>query len=76
MNKPKLKLKEGNIVVTLWENNNDQLHIWETITVERIYKDKEGNWSSTQTIRKDEIDKVINILQKIRQEEIQDITPK
>ena len=53
-NQPEKKFVAGPISVTVWNNvtekNGEELS-YPTITIDRNYKDKEGNWQHTNSLR-------------------------
>ena len=45
-NKPIKKFKAGFIALNIWKSKDDTSNM-HTVTVDKIYKDKEGNWKSS-----------------------------
>jgi len=61
-NLPEKKFKAGAISATVWLNKGqgkqgDEM-IYKTISVERNYKDKEGNWQTTSSFRINDLPKL------------------
>ena len=67
-NFPKKKYKAGGITATLWSNKfvkeGKEGH-YDTVSLERIYQDKEGNWQSTNSLRLNDLPKVSVLMQKV-----------
>lgn len=67
-NKPKKKFSTGAISATIWQNQGTRKTgesvSFNTVSLQRGYKDKEGNWKSTSTLRINDIPKAILVLQK------------
>ena len=68
-NKPKKKFNAGAISATIWENQavnktNGSPVSYSTISLQRGYKDKDGAWKSTNSLRVADIPKAILVLQK------------
>jgi hypothetical protein len=64
-NLPEKKFVAGAISATVWRNevkNSDAE--FQTITIQRAYKDKNGNWKNTSSLRTNDIPKTILVLQK------------
>ena len=72
-NQPKKKFNAGAVSATVWENQatnktTGQPVSYNTISLQRGYKDKEGNWQSTNSLRVTDIPKAILVLQKAYEE--------
>lgn len=67
-NFPKRKYRAGGIAATLWSNkfhkDGKEGH-YDTVSLERVYQDKEGNWQSTNSLRLNDLPKVSVLMQKI-----------
>ncbi len=67
-NTPEKKFKAGSVVVTVWNNKaKNKLGNtveFKTITAQRSYKSKDGDWKSTNTFRVKDIPKIIMLLNK------------
>ena len=64
---PIKSLRSGAIQVAIWENqttHDGQQRSFHTVTLERRYKDKDGNWKSTNSLRINDLPKATLILQK------------
>lgn len=49
--KPKIKISSGTIVLTKWDNFNEANELFEIIKLERIFKNKDDKWQSTDSFR-------------------------
>ena len=57
-NGPLTRFKAGSVVAAVWDNNitvNGSVRSIKKVTVERRYKDKDGNWKSSTSFGRDEI---------------------
>jgi hypothetical protein len=66
---PEKKFSTGAISATIWKNNGTSKKTGEsvefrTIQIDRRYKDKEGNWQSTNSLRLNDLPKASLVLQK------------
>lgn len=68
MNQPIKKYKAGSIRATVWENEVNNAGVYQTVSIERVYQDKEGNWKNTSSFRLNDLPKVNVVIQKIYQE--------
>lgn len=67
-NLPKIKMSAGAIKATVWTNHSNKEGEdleYSTITLERIYKDKEGNWQSTNIFRLNDLPKANALLNRL-----------
>ena len=65
--KPVQSFKSGAIQVAIWENESKGPNgpfKYQTVSFERRYKDKDGNWQSTNKLRINDIPRATTILQK------------
>ena len=63
--KPTKKFSAGAIVATVWTNpTKDSDGEYNTISIERNYKDSDGNWKSTTTLRTSDLPKASLVLNK------------
>jgi hypothetical protein len=65
--KPEQKFRSGAISATIWQNEADSPNgkvIYKTVSFERSYKDKEGNWQNTNKLRTADIPKAVLVLNK------------
>ena len=54
---PVFKARRGNVVATVWEKEaegKDGKFMSQTVTVQKNYKDKDGNWQSNTSFNKAE----------------------
>ena len=74
--KPKTSIRAGQISCALWENEvtakNGQKVTMLKATVERRYKDSDGNWKSSSSFGRNEIPLAIYCLEKAFEAIIQD----
>ena len=65
---PEKKFSTGAICATIWKNNGSSKSgvpvEYRTIQLDRRYKDKEGNWQSTASLRLNDLPKASLVLQK------------
>jgi hypothetical protein len=68
-NLPEMKMSAGPIKATVWKNHstreNGEESEYSTITLERVYKDKLGEWHSTNILRLSDLPKAAALLQKV-----------
>ena len=66
--RPDKKFKSGPVSATIWSNEtkNDKGEVvrFQTVSFERSYMDKEGNWRQTGTLRKGDLPRAVLVLQK------------
>lgn len=68
-NLPEKKFRAGAIAATIWRNKSqikkgDEVDYYYTISIDRNYKDKEGQWQSTNSLRVSDLPKAVLVLQK------------
>ncbi|MBT4604511.1 hypothetical protein HOC01_02635 [archaeon] len=66
-NYPQKKYRAGAISATVWSNsfqNEKGSGSYNTVSLERIYQDKEGNWKSTNSLRLNDLPKVAAVMQR------------
>ena len=56
-NKPIKKFKVGPVVASIWLNNKNDKE-FNSITVDRLFQDSEGNWKSTKQLRVSDLPRV------------------
>jgi hypothetical protein len=65
---PEQKFRAGSISATLWLNqgtdNDGKPTTYKTVSFERSYLDKEGNWQTTNSLRVGDLPKAILVLTK------------
>jgi len=71
MNKPLQKFRAGAVQASVWSNEttkNGTPTEYKTVTFERRYKDKEGNWQSASSLHVRDIPNVMVVLGKAYEE--------
>lgn len=66
-NGPEHKIRAGAIVATVWKNEQKGEHgpyAFYTVTLERSYKDKDGAWKNTSSLRAADLPKASLVLNK------------
>ena len=67
-NLPEKKFSTGGLTATVWENqgkNREGIDVsYRTVSFQRRYMDKNGEWQSTSTLRVNDIPKASLVLQK------------
>ena len=67
-NIPEKKVSTGGLTATVWENqgkNKEGLDVsYRTVSFQRRYMDKNGDWQSTNTLRVNDLPKASLVLQK------------
>ncbi len=63
-NTPEMKFRAGPVSATVWNNPGKEDTTFQTITLERSYKDKEGNWQNTGVLRVGDLPKARVLLEK------------
>lgn len=66
-NKPLAKFKAGAVVATIWANSAQGATgevVYNSITLDRRYQDKDGKWQSTSSMRVNDLPKAALVLQK------------
>lgn len=65
---PEKKFRAGAISATIWQNEGHKKDgtqsLFNTISFERGYKDKTGNWKSTSSLRTADIPRAVVVLNK------------
>jgi len=68
MTQPEKKIRAGAISATIWNNEavnpKGELNFYSTISIERSYKDKEGKWQYTNSMRLSDLPKAALVLNK------------
>ena len=82
-NKPVKKIAAGSVRAAIWENDIEVNGVTKTIlkvTVDRRYKDKDGQWKSSQSFSRNEIplailclSKAFDLLSKSKQEQAEEL---
>ncbi|MBN2112178.1 hypothetical protein JW707_03710 [Candidatus Woesearchaeota archaeon] len=67
-NAPEKRFRAGAISATIWQNagqlKDGKQSSYNTISFSRDYKDKEGNWKSTSSLRANDLPKAVVVLNK------------
>ncbi|MDI6855877.1 MAG: hypothetical protein QMD21_03725 [Candidatus Thermoplasmatota archaeon] len=56
-------VRVGGIDVTIWENDGGTRGSFKNVTIQRSYKDKNGKWQKTGSLKVNDIPKAILALQ-------------
>lgn len=67
-NKPEKKFRASPISATIWTNEiqtkDGETRLYRTVSLERTYKDKDGAWKSTTSLRVHDLPKAALVLNK------------
>ncbi len=63
-NTPQKKFRAGGISATIWQNKSQEGKAFSTVSFERGYKDKTGNWKSTSYLGVNDLPKAMVVLGK------------
>jgi len=67
-NLPEKKFRAGSITATVWENQTKNAEgntiSYRTVSITKSYKDKDGRWKNTNTLRMNDIPKANLVLSK------------
>ncbi|MCK5107529.1 MAG: hypothetical protein KAQ83_02275 [Nanoarchaeota archaeon] len=67
-NQPEKRFSTGAITATIWKNKGHlktgEVNEYHTISIQRGYKDKEGKWKSTNSLRINDLPKAALVLNK------------
>jgi hypothetical protein len=65
---PEQKFKAGSVSATVWQNqgtdSEGKQSVYRTVSFERSYLDKDGNWQTTNSLRIGDIPKAVLVLNK------------
>jgi hypothetical protein len=64
---PERKIRSGAISATVWNNEQDSPQgkiSYKTVSFERSYKDKSGQWKTTSSLRSSDIPRAVLVLNK------------
>jgi len=67
MTQPEKKFRAGALSATIWNNVGQQENkemSYKTVSFERKYKDKDGKWKSTNSLRSGDLPKAVLVLNK------------
>ena len=68
MTGPIKKYSAGSIHVAIWENESKEGRVYQTVSLERSYKNKDDEWKNTNSLRVNDIPKAVAALQKVYDE--------
>jgi hypothetical protein len=66
-NQPEKKIRSGAISATIWQNEQETPTgkvAYKTVSFERTYKDKAGQWQNTNKLRANDIPRAVLVLNK------------
>jgi len=66
-NIPEKKIRAGPLSATVWKNKtvkDGEVVEYTTVSFERNYKDKDGNWQTTNSLRMNDLPKAAIVLQR------------
>jgi hypothetical protein len=66
-NTPEIKFRAGGISATVWQNSiekDGEKSSFNTISLDRAYKDKAGNWQTTNSFRPNDLPRLSLVAQK------------
>jgi len=64
-NKPEKKFRAGPVTATIWRNaTEDGTKEYNTVSFDRVYKDKNGEWKNTNSLRVNDLPKAAMVLSK------------
>ena len=63
---PLKKFQAGAVTATIWENKDhqDPTKTYKTVSFDRNYKDKQGNWKKANSLRTTDLPKAVIVLKK------------
>ncbi len=68
-NTPEKKFRASPLTATVWANEvqtkEGETRMYRTVSLERSYKDKEGSWKSTNSLRISDLPKATLLLNKV-----------
>lgn len=53
--KPIKKIRVGGVCATIWKNTSKDGRTYSTVSLERSYKDSQGEWKSTTSFRQSDL---------------------
>ncbi len=63
-NKPQKKFRAGAVTATIWRNQTEDNKEYSTVSFERSYKDKSGEWKTTNSLRVNDLPKAAMVISK------------
>ena len=73
---PKRKLKSGNILCSIWQNDGKEGRLYLSYQFQKAYKDQSGEWKYTEKYFSDDLMKLKAVIDKLVIETVQDKTEK
>ncbi len=64
MSSPIKKFSVGGVQVAVWENQSKEGNQFYTVSLDRRYKDKDDEWKSSNSFKKNDLPKAVLALQK------------
>ena len=65
---PEKKFRAGGISVSIWQNSGiaktGGVNVYRTVSMERSYRDKNGSWQRTNSLRANDLPRVVLLLNK------------
>jgi len=71
MTKPELKFRAGSVQASIWKNETSKDGVtkdYYTVSFQRRYKDKEGEWKSTDSLHVNDLPKAMVVIGKAYEE--------
>ena len=65
MEKPVKKIRVGTICATVWQNTSKEGKPYPSVSLERIYKDTDGAWKSTGSLRQSDLPTASMVLSEV-----------
>ena len=62
--KPAKKFRAGAVTATIWKNHTEDEKEYSTVSFERCYKDKNGEWKTSNSLRVNDLPKAAMVLNK------------
>jgi len=62
--RPEKKFRAGAVTATIWKNQTEDNKEYSTVSFERSYKDKNGEWKTTNSLRVNDLPKAAMVLNK------------
>lgn len=66
-NMPEKKFRAGAVSATVWKNHSEKdgrINEYKTVSFERSYQNDKGEWSTTNSLRSNDLPKAMLVLQK------------
>lgn len=62
--KPEKKFRAGAVTATIWKNQTEDNREYSTVSFERSYRDKNGEWKTTNSLRVNDLPKAAMVINK------------